>query len=338
MSKAIATRHTTRDESRRRSQTAPTRSRSRSADIGLGISRVLIPLFFIIAGGTIVYMLCYHFLPGGPGETLRRISKPPPGSPPKVQPIYPEKPAAAKNIPAAESPTISSGAVPDAPPISADGATAIRAEQVLDEFLATSLLDERLGLIDPPLSVAELEGTILDMPLPEVINVSPETPSFDPVENLGDFPFRVSFQGGEGSIVEYTVLVRQRADLEPKVVVGPFLDLVGGRLERFASTPTEGAQTFNVIMEAMPRCFEENIPNPSKKFTYKLSGSNVGRAIARAYASLNSSLAEQLWTPDSRIRWGKRIRATVTLQWNTREDPSQPYIELMEIKGLDWNS
>ena len=88
----------------------------------------------------------------------------------------------------------------------------------------------------------------------------------------------------------------------------------------------------------MPRCVEEDIPNPGKKFTYKLSASDVGRATARAYASLNSSLAEQLWSTDSRIRWGKRIRATISLQWNTTEDPSQPYIELMEIKGLDWNS
>lgn len=228
--------------------------------------------------------------------------------------------------------------VEDPPPISVDGADAINAEEMLNRFLTTSTLEERLPMIDPPMTPDQLQDTILTETFPEAINVSPETPAFDSVEKLTNYPFRVSFQGGEGSVVDYTIVVRKRADRDAQLVVQPFIDLVGGRLAEFAATPVDGAHTFYAVLEAMPRCFEENIPNPSKKFTYKLSACDVGRATARAYASLNSSLAEQLWTPDSRIRWGKRIRATITLQWNTTEDPNQPYIELLEIKGLDWNS
>jgi hypothetical protein len=288
-------------------------------------------------GGTVVFALCYHFLPGGPGESLRRGTSPPPGSPPEVFPIYPEdKPLSDTSSTATPNP--SGQVVKDAPPISADGANAIRAEETLNRFLTASSLDERLELIDPLLPAEQLQDTILSRPLPDVIGVTPETPSFDPIEKISNFPFRVSFQGGEGSISEYTILVRYRADLPPKIVIEPFLDLVGGRLARFAATPTSGAQTFRAVIEAMPRCFEENIPSPDKKFTYKLTACDVGRATARAYASRYSSLAEDLFTPDSKIRWGKRVRATITLEWNTTEDPTQPYIELLEIKGLDWNS
>lgn len=301
-----------------------------------GLGRFILPLIFVVAGGMIVYALCYFFLPGGPGESLRRNTTPPPGSPPKVHPIYPESATSTDSTP---EPGLANPdrVVGDAPPISADGADAIEAEKVLNQFLSARSLDERINLIDPPLSAEQLQDTILARPLPEVIGVTPETPSFDPIEKLVNFPFLVQFQGGEGSVVEYTILVRKRSDLEPKVVVNPFLDLVGGRLAQFAATPTDGTQTFRVVIEAMPRCFEENVPNPDKKFTYKLSACDTGRATARAYASHYSSLAEQLFTPESRIHWGKRIRATITLQWNTTEDPTQPYIELMEIKGLDWN-
>ncbi|MEP4078278.1 hypothetical protein [Haloferula sp.] len=336
--KGITARKSTRDASLRRRQTAPSSGRAPSSR-GPGLSRIFLPLAFIIAGGTTVYVLCYFFLPGGPGESLRTNSTPPPGSPPIENPIYPETKTETPSDQSSESTSpASNAAVGDAPPISADGSDAIAAETVLDRFLVARSLEERLPMIDPPLPADQLQGTILARILPEVLSVSPETPSFDSIEDLSNFPFRVSFQGGEGSVVEYTILVRKRAELEPQVVVNPFLDLVGGRLAQFAATPTDGTHTFHAVIEAMPRCFEENIPNPDKKFTYKLSSCNVGRATARAYASLNSSLAEQLWTPDSRIRWGKRIRATVTLQWNTTEDPKQPYIELIEIKGLDWNS
>jgi len=261
---------------------------------------------------------------------------PPPGSPPETNPLYPDK----ETEPTDQSskPSYPTQRVADAPPITVDGAHAIRAEQILNQFLAAKSLDDRIELLDPPTPADQIQNTILASPLPEIINVTPETPAFDSMEKLTNFPFRVSFQGGEGSVVEYTILVRKRSDLEPKVVVKPFLDLVGGELARFAATPTEGVHKFQTVIEAMPRCFEENIPNADKKFTYKLSACDVGRATARAYASNTSSLAEQLYSAESRIRWGKRIRATITLQWNTTEDPNQPYIELIEIKGLDWNS
>lgn len=322
----------------KRRQTVSSGRRS-SESKGPGIGRVALPIFFIIAGATIVYVLCYFFLPGGPGESFRRNTDPPPSPPPVSDPVYPDTAATTpKANPPASVATTNDQVVSDAPPIIVDGADAIRAEAVLKNFLNARSLEERVALIDPPMTAEELEDTIVAEILPEVISISPDTPTFDPIERLTNFPFRVSFQGGEGSVVEYTIVVRKRADLEPQVVINPFLDLVGGRLAEFAAAPTEGVHTFYAIIEAMPRCFEENIPNPEKKFTYKLSTSDVGRATARTYASLNSSLAEQLWTPDSRIRWGKRIRATIALEWNTTEDPSQPYIELLEIRGLDWNS
>lgn len=300
--------------------------------------RILVPLFFIIAGGTLVYGLCYYFLPGGPGESYRSNIVPP------TEPQLDLQPDLNGSGYVPPMPTIRPGTtrsiepVEDPPPISANGADAIDAESLLNRFLETKTLEERLPMIDPPMTADQLQGTILSEPFPEAIGVSSETPAFDPIEKLTHFPFRVSFQGGEGSVVDYTIVVRKRADLAPQVAVQPLLDLLGGRLAKFAATPTAGVHTFHAVIEAMPRCFEENVPEPSKKFTYKLSACDIGRSTARAYARLSSSLAEELSDPNSRIRWGKRIRATITLQWNATEDPSQPYIELLEIKSLDWNS
>ena len=333
-SKAIETRLTTDDASMRRRQSVGHSSERQTPSFG----RILLPLFFIIAGGTFVYGLCYYYLPGGPGESYRSNIIPPPEAPLEFQPST----TGSGYIP--PMPSIKPGSrkteatVEDPPPLSVDGSNAINAEEILLRFLATSTLKERLPMIDPPMTADQLQGTILTKAFPEVISVSSETPAFDSIEKLTHFPFRVSFQGGEGSVVDYTIVVRKRADLEPRVAVQPLLDLLGGRLAEFAATPIEGAHTFHAVVEAMPRCFEENVPEPAKKFTYKLSACDIGRSTARAYASLSSSLAEELSDPNSRIRWGKRIRATITLQWNTTEDPSQPYIELLEIKSLDWNS
>ncbi|MEM1083070.1 MAG: hypothetical protein AAGI48_03040 [Verrucomicrobiota bacterium] len=339
--RGITAKKSTQDASLRKRRTVepqPSRQVSRPTRSS-GVLRILLPIFFIVAGGTIVYVLCYFFLPGGPGDSLRRNSTPPPVDVNEQQTMFPKIPTPGiTNEPDRPRDTPADTPVLDPPPLSADGAEAIAAEETLEQFLDARSLDDRLQLIDPPLPTEEAQGTILEKVLPEVISLSSETPSFNSLEKFTNYPFRVSFQGGEGSVVEYTILVRKRADLEPKVVVHPFLDLVGGRLARFAATPVDGARTFHAIIEAMPRCFEENVPDPEKKFTYKLSACDVGRTTARAYASKTSSLAEQLYSSDSRIRWGKRIRATVILQWNTTEDPMQPFLELLEIKDLDWNS
>ncbi len=58
--------------------------------------------------------------------------------------------------------------------------------------------------------------------------------------------------------------------------------------------------------------------------------------IARAYASRHSELCRALETPDGDIRLDTRPRATVTLGWNHVDDPARPFLELREIRALEW--
>jgi hypothetical protein len=220
---------------------------------------------------------------------------------------------------------------------------------------------------------------VIDTPLLSVDRITPDAPNRNSDENFVDHPFRVRFEQTDAEPFTSLVIVRKRAGQKARVLIDPVLDLLGGRLAAFAAEPSDEPQTFRAVIEAMPRCFEEGVPNPDDKITYKLSSSTHGGEIARAYASKMSPLAEMLYSPDSALRWGKRVPATVTLRWNREEapgsstppvapeqpdveedgpgeeqpatgdepaveatptpeaDPGQPYLELIEIKSLDWS-
>lgn len=323
----IAARHSTADPGLRKrkyvSARKPRRSRPRTLSI-------ILPALITALSLTLVYFLLYYFLPGGPGHSSRKANRPPT---PTERQSSPESPRATPDTTA--SPNRST-----LPPAenTTSAKDAIAANEVIETFLKAPSLDERLYLIDPQMSRAELQSTVAGGPLPEVVNLISEETRHDPVENLTVFPYRVAFAGSEGSVEECTMLVMKRGTNPPKVAINPFLDLAGGRLATFSATPNSEIGTFHAIIEAIPRCFDSNVPNKEKKFTYKLSASDHSREITRAYASLSSDLAKQLQNSSSPLRWGIRMRATVVLAWNLTEDPERPYLEVVKIKDLHWNS
>ena len=208
-------------------------------------------------------------------------------------------------------------------------------------FFGRKTLEERLNMAEPARSAGPLKGGILDDTLPPVGEALAGAPTRNVLEDYLDIPFNVQFpipDSADSETRDTLVIVRKRADETPKILIAPLLDLTGGALDTFAAEPVEGQQTFHAVIEAVPRCFEVEIPNADKKFTYKISSSTRQSEITRAYASLLSPLAEQLYSPDSGIGWGRRLRATIVLEWNTTEDPDHPFIEMREIKALDWNS
>jgi hypothetical protein len=307
------------------------------------LSRIAVPVLFAVVSAATVYFLLYHFMPGGPGQQKREvIVNPPSGSAPTTDGTGgTTRPTPPSLVPA----------VPDIDP-GTDGSTASPVETVqpsdmtevkdhLRSFFGRRTLDERLAMSEPALPAEPLRGGILDGELPPTGELVSGSPQRNLLEDFVDFPFNIDFPihgNDSGETRPITVIVRKRGDGEPKVLVNPLLDLAGGRLDEFVAKPVEGQQTFMAVIEAMPRCFEIGVPDAEKKFTYKLSASTRQSEIARAYASKNSPLAEQLYSPDSGIGWGRRIRATFVLEWNTSEDPEQPFIEMREIRALDWNS
>ncbi len=334
---AVSPRHSTSDVAKRpppRAERSPGSSGSRAA-----IGRFLIPVAFLFIGGALAYVLLYFFMDGR-GKHTTKADAPPP----VVDPADPAPPPEHGGTPDPAN-AASDPADPPPPPPSdvPDPADGLEAQDVLRDFLRASSIGARLPLIEPSYEREDLEGSVVDTPLLSADRIMPDAPVRNTREGFVDHPFRVTFERDDNSKETILVVVRKRNDQKAKVLIDPLLDLLGGRLEAFTSEPSGESATFRAVIEAMPRCFEKGIPNPDDKITYKISSSTHGGEVVRAYASKLSPLAEMLYSPDSALRWGKRLPATITLKWNTEEAPAteehpgQPYLELIESQSLDWS-
>jgi hypothetical protein len=297
----------------------------------------LLPASFIAAAGVVVYLLLYFYYPDGPGRRLRDaqsalVVAPRAGQPAAAIPSSLPHAGSDASAPVEESsPKPLQDRVEEVSP-------AVAAKNVLDAFLKAKDAASRAGMVEPATSVQELEKTLLKGPLPEVSQVFSDLPRQNPLEDLTDYPYRVSFFVQGRPNTDFAVLVRQRGKQPPKVFLPAFLDLVGQRLATFTRQPNNHEPArFHVILEPVIGCHEDGIPNADRKFTLKLLSSNFGKETARAYCANNSRIREMVEKLDYPIRWGIRVPATVTIQWNHKEDPTMPYLELIDINSPDWN-
>jgi hypothetical protein len=297
----------------------------------------LVPAAFIAAAGVLVYLLLYFYYPHGPARRLQEAQMPLVVAPRAESnradsPTASSPPEGEKPVPTEESPK------PTLPNRVEGASPTVAAYNVLDAFLKGKDAAGRVSLVEPAAGVQELEQTLLKGPLHEVSQIFSDLPRQNSVEGFTDYPYRVSFLVEGRPNTDFAVLVRQRGDQSPKVFLPAFLDLVGGRLSAFTKQPnTHDPARFHVILEPVIGCHEDGIPNADRKFTLKLLSSNFGKETARAYCSNNSRFREMVEKPDYPIRWGIRVPATVTIQWNHREDPTMPYLELIDINSPDWN-
>jgi len=215
---------------------------------------------------------------------------------------------------------------------------AISASRILERFLDASTLADRIPYLEGRTPQAELEKSSLAGPLAERVQIEPAMQTDNPIENFTDFVFKITFARQNGGRESFDVLVRRRGDQEPKVVVDPFLDLVGGRLLEFASNPAEGKQdTFQALVLANTTCSDTTIPNYERKISLKLIGEPTGREIATAYAGKSSMIGDMLNNEQSGLGWGRAKACTILLTWNTKEEPGHPYMEASAVKSLNWN-
>jgi hypothetical protein len=208
---------------------------------------------------------------------------------------------------------------------------------MVEQFLAATTFDERMMYVLTKKTPLELQNSILSSKWPTA-QITPGAQIPHPAERLTEFYFEVRF--GENSVGfprETTILVHQRGDEEPKVILEPLLDTVGGRLRDFASEPSSKPQDFYVIMDARVRCFDDKIPNADKKCTFFLRAHITGMDIATAYATEISQIRKQFDDPLAGFKWKKPMPVVVTLQWNTTEDYTRPFIEVIDIKAKNWN-
>jgi hypothetical protein len=302
----------------------------------------LFPIAFLAVAATVVGALFYFYGPKAPGQRIKEASRPPVVQPPAKVPASPS-PLQAGNekdpLPVAPEPA------PGRDGSTGTGTGEVRGESpaivsyaLLEAFLHAKDAASRVDMVEPATSEQELAATLLKGPLPEFTQIFSDLPQHHPDEKMTDFPYRVSFVVKDAPNVDYAILVRQRGNQPPRVFLPAFLDLAGGRLAAFTREPNTSAPTlFHVYLEPIDGCYEKDVPGADRKFTFKLLSSPFGKETARAYAANASRFRSMVEEPTYPIRWGMRRRATITLQWNHKEDPAKPFLELIDLNSPDWD-
>lgn len=212
----------------------------------------------------------------------------------------------------------------------------IHALEILEKFLAMKTLEERMPHLETKRPESELASSVLNGPLPEVLNKTVDVRETNSIEKVVDHYYQVDFADGENGVNPQTMLVRIRDNGEPKVVVDPFLDLFGGNFARYAEKPTEQAGTFQVIISAGAFCYDD-VPSPEKKFTLKILAREDSKEIAKAYFGKFSTIGAMLEDETSGLTYAQAKPCTIFMRWNMEEDPAKPFLEALDIKALDWN-
>lgn len=284
--------------------------------------------------------------PTQPAKPPGKPTAPPavtPVSPPQVASVKPPEPPASLPPVTVPPATTTTPVIQPPPPAVEPAAVELPpqagaiARRMVEQFLAATTFDERMIYVLTKKTPSELQNSFLSRKWPTA-QITPGAQIPHPAERLTEFYFEVRF--GENSVGfprETTILVHQRGDEEPKIILEPMLDTVGGRLRDFAKEPSSKPQDFYVIMDARVRCFDDKIPNADKKCTFFLRAHISGMDIATAYATDISQIRKQFDDPLAGFKWKKPMPVVVTLQWNTTEDYTRPFIEVIDIKAKNWN-
>lgn len=288
--------------------------------------------------------------PSGPSEPETAIAQPPMGGV-----LLPNRPLDLPKLAARIPPlVIASGpSIPESPAIpELDPVESIREkyaalddqpylghspERLLKEFLAAESLMERWPMMVTESAAAELLGSMLDRELPPLVGTEREYQDARPDLGHTDHVFRVTVRTGKGATSTHRVVVRQwLQERAPKVLADPLMDLLGGRLESFASQPQEGEGEFDVVVSVMARCSDPDLPDPGGKFTLKLMGMDHGGEIARAHALCGGPISQLLADGSFRLSYGNPTACRVQLRWNQEDSAAEPWLEALGITRFGW--
>jgi hypothetical protein len=234
-----------------------------------------------------------------------------------------------------------SSTTPEPPPSLPDGMPAVvqgkAAIRVLEKFLASKTLAERLPLIETEISEADLATSVLAGKLPVATFIELDTTETNAIEQLTDYYHKVNLQLENNEVSQQTILVRKRGGSEPKVIIDPFLDTFGGKLAAYAKAPVEQAATFRIVASPIASCNDENIPAPEKKMTLRLLARSGSKEITRAYFSRQSKIAQMLEDGTYDFNFSSAKPCTLMVRWNAEENAEMPYLEAISLKALNWN-
>ena len=307
--------------------------------------KILIPLFFLIASGVVVFgvlRLLGDQSKSSPKNNSRetsserKIAEAPNFKVEEISTPAAPGPSLQMPVPTPEQPSVIG-----IPPKLQDGVAPLdptaASMNVLESFLKAKTLAERLPIMETQTPEEELAKSVLASSLPQASDILTDSQETNGVEGVMDIYYSMEFDAGEGRTNPQTILVRTRGPGPPKVVADPFLDSFGGRLAEFAKTPNDRAGVFQVIVDAVASCNDERVPNREKKLTLKLLPRDNAKEIARAYFGRQSNIGLMLEDGTYSLSYGKAKAVSVMLRWNKEDRPETPYLEALDLKTLDWN-
>ena len=121
----------------------------------------------------------------------------------------------------------------------------------------------------------------------------------------------------------------------PQVQTDVFLDMFENIPGTLAAKPASGPVTINAIIQTSAYCFADDVPDPDSKATITLRSSVKGASedLAKAFVRSDSDLFRKL---RARVPAGSSAPVTLTLEWNTTEDPKKPFLEVARLNQLAW--
>jgi hypothetical protein len=184
-----------------------------------------------------------------------------------------------------------------------------------------------------------------------------------PAERKIIYRYHVSFADNlQGFPADALVVVNQLGSNLPKIELDPLFDTIGGRLREYESSPSKGdpklygmpdetgaipyyenaslkdSQDFYCVVNAREKCYPISpIPNPEKKSTLNLRAYLEGSEIAVAYVNEKSKVRESFANRVNGVGWNQSTPMKITLKWNVKEDRYKPYLEVIDIKSMDWS-
>jgi len=214
----------------------------------------------------------------------------------------------------------------------------VNCEAILSKFLSAQTLEERRPLMTKSRrSEEELAAGPLAKPLPRFIPAGPQR-SFPGQGRLTDSYHSVIFENFDGKGLNFPMLVRLisfSAEEEPRVQTDPFLDLYENIVAQIAKEKKKGPVTVNAIIQTSEFCFSDGIPNPDTKATVNFRANIINSTphLASAYLRADSDLFKSL---RARAPSGASAPVILTVEWNDKEDPNQPYVEVVRLNDTNW--
>ncbi|MDB4467297.1 hypothetical protein N9035_00970 [Akkermansiaceae bacterium] len=211
-------------------------------------------------------------------------------------------------------------------------------DAVLRRFLKARTLEERLPFMTKSRrSDAELKASSLAGSLPNYTPVGPED-FFRPKGRARSSYHTVIFEYLEKEERNQMMTFRLVSFAEgeaPRVQTDVFLDLFENVPGKLAEKPIKGPITMNVIIQTSTYCFVDEVPDADSKATISIRSSVKGsrKDLAQAFLRADSDLSKKL---RAHVPAGTSAPVTLSLEWNIKEDPKRPYLEVARLNAMSW--